>query len=228
MIWDNPNKKGLSQIQGKRNKGKIGHGTVPIYRGAFVKKCYYKSPTQLHHVPNNVIYLIKISVIYKITISDSFYFTYSFSLVKKRIFQIFSVSLYKNSNFGFLLICLTNFATIFGTLALCRPLGLTTIEQAIIKPVFDMFTALDQAMIAWFSLRIRYQTVFFVGLGGGKVPKLGDVSNICYALQTPKPNPPPPNVQIYSPNLFLNYYIFILFYFISLALTKLDFLERPA
>ena len=80
--------------------------------------------------------------------------------------------------------------------------------------VFIAHTILD-CVFCWFR-------------GGGKVPKLGYVFNICYALQTPKPNPPPPNVQIYSPNLFLNYYIFILFYFISLALTKLDFLERPA
>jgi hypothetical protein len=33
-------------------------------------------------------------------------------------------------------------------------------------------------------------------------------------------HPLPPNVQIYSPNLFLNYYIFIIFCLISLALTK--------
>ena len=32
-----------------------------------------------------------------------------------------------------------------------------------------------------------------------------------------------PNVQIYSPNLFLNYYIFILLRYISIALTKLRF-----
>jgi hypothetical protein len=33
-------------------------------------------------------------------------------------------------------------------------------------------------------------------------------------------------VQIYSQNLFLNYYIVILFYFISLALTKLAVYKR--
>ena len=67
------------------------------------------------------------------------------------------------------------------------------------------------------------QALVFWGLGGKKVPRLVYVMYLLYAMLYPHP----PNVQIYSQNLFLKYYIFILFCFISLALTKLHFLHVP-
>jgi hypothetical protein len=71
----------------------------------------------------------------------------------------------------------------------------------------------------WLVTAFTIFKLFFSGFRGGEVPRLGCVFNIFYDL------PPTPNVQIYSRNFFLNYYIFILFCFISLALTKLHFLR---
>ena len=66
----------------------------------------------------------------------------------------------------------------------------------------------------WFVIAVIIFKLLFLELRGQKVPRLDNVFNIYYAL------PPPPNVQIYSPNLVLIFYIFIIFCFISLALTN--------
>ena len=59
-----------------------------------------------------------------------------------------------------------------------------------------------------FSMSVNIYTIDFCGLRGEKVPRLGLVTYLIYGMI-----PSPPNVQIYSPNFFLNYYKFILFYF---------------